>query len=394
MISPSASYRVEACVIGAGVIGLATARALAMMGKKEVLILEREKAFGLGTSSRNSEVIHAGLYYPAGSLKAKLCVKGKHMLYEYCQERQINHERKGKLIVATSDKQWKEDIPMIMNRAVANGVDDLLMLSSDDVTHSFEPEVKCVGALFSPSTGIVDSHAFMLSLLADAEQHGATMVVNSPVDNVSVSSSSNQEIIVEAQNVQITCDILVNCAGLHADKLARMITSSNGDQQCPRQYYAKGNYYRLEGQPSPFQHLIYPVPSAGGLGVHATIDLGGNTRFGPDVEWISPHDLVDPDEIGLTVDPKRSESFYEEVRKYWPGLKDGALKPDYAGIRPKLSHPDHGRVGSFSKSSDFYIEKLQGVNLVNLLGIESPGLTASMAIADYIVHELLWTGND
>lgn len=406
MTLSNASYHVEACVIGAGVIGLATARALAMMGrKKEVLILEREKAFGLGTSSRNSEVIHAGLYYPSGSLKARLCVKGKHMLYDYCQERHIDHDRIGKLIVATNEKQWKDDIPMIRKHALANGVDDLQILSSEDVTRSFEPEITCVGALFSPSTGIVDSHALMLSLLADAEEHGATMVVDSPVDKVIASNSSgNNGIIIQAQNTQITCDLLVNCAGLHADKIARMIQtdhqqhpSNSSASPTPRQYYAKGNYYRLEGQPSPFQHLIYPVPSSGGLGVHATMDLGGNTRFGPDVEWISPQDLScdEPDDIDLTVNSKRSESFYNEVRKYWPGLKDGALQPDYAGIRPKLNHPDV--VGSSLTSSsfhDFYIEKLPNANVVNLLGMESPGLTASMAIADYIMREMLMTRND
>lgn len=379
MTLTSAAYRVEACVIGAGVVGLATARALAMWGKKEVLLLERGNSFGLGTSSRNSEVIHAGIYYPAGSLKAKLCVKGKNMLYEYCKERHINHERKGKLIVATNDRQWKEDIPRILRHASGNGVNDLRLLSSHDVSCGFESEVECVGAIFSPSTGIVDSHAFMLSLLADAEEFGTTMALNSFVNQVTISTSTNQ-ILVQSQDIQITCDMLVNCAGLYADKIASMVPGKS-----PRQYYAKGNYYRLEQQRSPFQHLIYPVPSSGGLGVHATIDLAGNTRFGPDVEWIAPS-TCDPDEIDLMVDPRRSEAFYDEVRKYWPGLKDGALQPDYAGIRPKLSHPD---AASASSMFDFYIEKLPGTKMVNLLGIESPGLTASMAIAEYVCELLI-----
>jgi L-2-hydroxyglutarate oxidase LhgO len=353
-----------------------------MKGKKEVIILEREYTFGLGISSRNSEVIHAGIYYPPESLKAKLCVKGKHMLYEYCKERKINHDRIGKLIVATNDIQWKQDIPRIMNHASRNGVKDLMLLSNYDVTNCFESQVKCSGALFSPSTGIVDSHAFMLSLLAEAEEHGATMVVNSPVEKVTVCSRSH-EISIQSQDVQISCDVLVNCAGLHADKIASMVTDNT-----PKQYYAKGNYYRLETAPhlSPFQHLIYPVPSNGGLGIHATMDLGGNTKFGPDVEWCAI-DTSHSDDIDLSVNAERSDSFYAEVRKYWPELKDGALQPDYAGIRPKLTHPD-AVVTLKCNPTDFYIQKLPGVNFVNLLGIESPGLTASLAIADHVLDLL------
>jgi len=402
----SVAHHAEACIIGAGVIGLATARALAMAGK-EVLILEREPTIGSGISSRNSEVIHAGIYYPPGSRKAKHCVAGRNMLYEYCVQRHIPHDVKGKLIVATSDAQLKNDVPQILRQARENGVDDLIQLSEEDVHSNFESEVTCRGAIFSPSTGVVDSHSFMLSLLADAEECGATLALNSTVVGASVADSEfnvdgKGGIIIEAEGMQLCCDIVVNCAGLHSDHISSLLLGSiptsqdisgsghntgRGDKM-QRHYYAKGNYYRLEGQKSPFQHLVYPMPEKGGLGVHATIDLGGNTRFGPDVEW-KGIDISDPDTIDLGVDPKRADLFYDEVRKYWPGLRDGALQPDYAGIRPKIGHPL--QPDGQSIKADFVIDgsNVHGVKgLVNMLGIESPGLTASMSIADTVVKIL------
>ena len=381
----SSAFRVEACVIGAGVIGLAVARALALAGK-EVLILENENTFGSGTSSRNSEVIHAGIYYPNGSLKAQLCIKGKEMLYKYCNERNILCEKKGKIMVATDESQLKMDIPRIMKHASANGVKDLVMLSGHDVKACFEPQVSCIGALFSPSTGIIDSHSLMLSFLGDAETNGSTMALNSSVDGIVF--TSDDQIIVESEGMQIECGLVINCAGLYSDKIAAMAMANVTKMSSPtsRQYFAKGNYYKLEGQKTPFHHLIYPVPAKGGLGVHATIDLMGSTRFGPDVEWI-PVDVTNPNDIDLRVDPKRSESFYSEVRKYWPDLHDGALQPDYAGIRPKLGHPSVQ--DGPSTNADFRIQMIPGIKgFVNLMGMESPGLTASMAIGDKIVDML------
>lgn len=415
-------HSVQACVIGAGVVGLATARALAMIGK-EVLLLERASTFGSGTSSRNSEVIHAGIYYPSGSLKAKLCVKGKQMLYNYCQdpehERHVEIQKVGKLIVATNELQMKDDLPRIAKHASGNGVHDLRLLTGDDVRSCFEPEVTCHGALYSPSSGIVDSHAFMLSLLADAEEHGATVAFNSPVEDIQIgdgsSSGSSAIKIIESGGMKIACDIIVNCAGLHADKIARSLrynsadvdhSNSNGttntntniysiynrsgqDNALPRQFFAKGNYYRLQGK-NPFQHLVYPVPAKGGLGIHATIDLSNNCRFGPDVEWVQM-EIEDPDEIDMAVDKNRATKFYNEIRKYWPYLKDGSLCSDYSGIRPKLGHPDFQ--SGPSVNSDFIIEKTKVKGIVNLLGIESPGLTASMAIAEEVLEALREDGS-
>lgn len=348
----------------------------------------------IGTSSRNSEVIHAGIYYPKSSQKAKLCVKGKHMLYEYCTSRNIPFEKKGKLIVATNESQRKIELPKLFESARFNGVNDLCLVSNEDVIHQFgESEIVCHGALYSPSTGVVDSHSLMVSLLADAENSGsATLALNTNVDQVKV---KNGKLIVTTKDMELSCDALVNCAGLHAGDISQMVFDSidendwNPKNKCKeisstRQYFAKGNYYRLQGQKSPFHHLIYPVPEKGGLGVHATIDLGGNTRFGPDVEWIS-EDIVNADEIDMNVNPERSKVFYDEVRKYWPGLKDDSLVPDYCGIRPKLGHPSN--VDGPSIKADFHIqgEKHHGISgFVNLVGIESPGLTSSLAIAESV----------
>lgn len=368
------------------------------------------------TSSRNSEVIHAGIYYPPSSLKSKLCVHGKELLYNFCNSRDIPHDRKGKLIVATNKSQFQFDLPKILDNAIRNGVDDVRLISDYDVKHHFESQVVCHGALFSPSTGVVDSHSLMVSLLADAENHGATLALNSKVDNISLTVDG--KLGIEAEGMELVCESVVNCAGLKASDIAQMVFQSaqctdlstnrkrnrnrnrngngngNGNEMNRqlldhRQYFAKGNYYRLQGQRTPFQHLVYPVPEKGGLGVHATIDLAGNTRFGPDVEWIS-QDVIDADEIDLSVDPNRSKCFYGEVRKYWPGLEDGSLVPDYCGIRPKLGHPME--MDGPSIKADFKIEgeKDHGIKgFVNLQGIESPGLTSSLAIAERVKHMLV-----
>jgi L-2-hydroxyglutarate oxidase LhgO len=377
----SAAYHVETCVIGAGVIGLAVARALAQAGK-EVLVLDRASMIGSETSARNSEVIHAGLYYPPSSFKGRFCVQGKQHLYEYCESRYISHKRCGKLVVATHEAQWKHDIPRIKEQAIKNGAGDVEIYSREQVL-DLEPQVDCFGALWSPSTGVLDSHSFMVSLLADAEEHGATLALNSEVDHASIGPDG---INLEVDGTVIGCDAVVNSAGLWADHVARLIHTDTVWQP-PRQYFAKGNYFRLEGVKTPFQHLVYPVPEVtGGLGVHATIDWSGQSvKFGPDVEWLDVD--ASPDTVDMSPNPARCESFYDAVRKYWPALPDDALVPDYAGIRPKLSHPN----ASTALPADFYIagNDEHGVpGLVHLLGMESPGLTSCMAIAEY-VEELL-----
>jgi L-2-hydroxyglutarate oxidase LhgO len=380
-------HHVQTCVLGGGVIGLAVARALSMAGH-EVLILEKEDRIGSGTSSRNSEVIHAGIYYAAGSMKANLCVKGKHMLYDYCRERHIQHHPIGKLIVATNENQMKREIPQLIKHAMRNNVNDLVILSGNEVTTNYEPEVKCFGAIYSPSTGIIDSHAFMVSLLADAEQNGAILVTNTKVDNITINKSESKgNILVHTEEMTLSSDYVVNATGLNAGEIANMMYTSANITMTPhsRQYFAKGNYYRLEGK-SPFSHLIYPVPSNGGLGVHATVDMNNSVRFGPDVEWIDANVRVE--DIDYTVDKRRAESFYDEVKKYWPGLEDYSLQPDYAGIRPKLGHPS---IPNTRLSEDFVIqgESEHGISgFINLMGIESPGLTSSMAIADEVVSIL------
>lgn len=425
-MSATVAHRIEAVVIGAGVLGLACARALAMAGK-EVIILERESIIGSGISSRNSEVVHAGLYYPNKSLKAQLCVRGRELLYDYCQERKIEYSKIGKLIVATSPEQLQSQILNIKTLGESNGVPNLKLLSKEDVRIALdETEVNCHGALFSPETGVVDSHQFMMSLLGDVEHYGAMLALNSCVDDIFLQNNNQKGrtngIYVKSNNTTLHCDILVNCAGLFAGHIGNHLLFSRQKQQnCGRsanssnigsgsihgsiathntptqQFYAKGNYYRLEGQKTPFRHLIYPVPEPGGLGVHATIDLGGNCRFGPDVEWIDPY-IKDPDDIDLTVDPTRADLFYEQVRKYWPGLKDGALAPDYAGIRPKLEHlslhqddNDKSALSRGLKAADFLIhgEKQHGIKgYIHLMGIESPGLTSSLAIGEKVMHLL------
>ena len=359
---------VDCLVIGAGVVGLAVARALALRGR-EVIVLESQAGIGMGTSSRNSEVIHAGIYYPAGSLKARLCVQGKNLLYEYCKDRGVDHQRCGKLIVATSQAQM-DQLHNIQRKAIANGVDDLVLLDRAAAC-ALEPALQCHGALLSPSTGIVDSHGLMLSLQADLENAGGLVALHTSV--VSAQLGPDAICVTVADGLQLQPKVLVNAAGLLAPDLARHFEGLS-PAHLPQAYYAKGNYFSLTGK-SPFSHLIYPVPEHAGLGVHLTLDLGGQAKFGPDVQWVdSPNDWL--------VDPQRGEVFYAAVRRYWPALADGALMPAYAGIRPKISGPEEA-------AADFLISGPEdhGVaGLVNLFGIESPGLTSSLAIGELVAN--------
>ncbi|MBL8700164.1 MAG: NAD(P)/FAD-dependent oxidoreductase [Alphaproteobacteria bacterium] len=365
------SDRIECAVIGAGVVGLAVARALALAGR-EVVVLEAADAIGTETSSRNSEVVHAGIYYPPGSLKARLCVEGKHFIYRYCAERGIRHRRCTKLIVATSPEQMAS-LEKIRAQARANGVDDLEYMSAAEAQR-LEPQLACVGALVSPSTGIVDSHALMLAYQGEAEDCGAMIAFLSPVLGGAVRNDGIELEVGGADPTRLKAGLVVNAAGLGAQAIAGRIAGLPS-ATVPPLHYAKGNYFSLVGR-APFSRLVYPVPEPGGLGVHISIDLAGQARFGPDVEWIKGLDY--------DVDPRRADKFYAEVRKYWPGLKDGALQPAYAGIRPKL-----GPAGA--PAADFVVQGPDdhGVpGLVNLFGIESPGLTASPAIADLVVEKL------
>jgi L-2-hydroxyglutarate oxidase LhgO len=363
--------RLDAIVIGAGVVGLAVARALALAGR-EVIVLEAAEGIGTETSSRNSEVIHAGIYYPAGSLKARLCVAGKEALYRYCEEHGVPHRRCGKLLVATGEKQLPK-LAAIKRQADANGVTDLLELTAAEA-RALEPELRCVAAYLSPSTGIIDSHALMLALEGDAESRGAMIAFRSPVVGGAVRGDGIELEVAGETPLGVLARSVVNCAGLHAQKLAGGLVGFP-PAHVPPIYYAKGNYYSLSGR-SPFSRLVYPMPNEAGLGVHITIDLAGQARFGPDVEWV--------DAIDYDVDPRRAASFYGAIREYWPGLRDGSLAPAYSGIRPKL-------VGPNAPAADFVISgprEHSVAGLVNLFGIESPGLTAALAIGDH-VRELL-----
>jgi L-2-hydroxyglutarate oxidase LhgO len=356
---------VEVVVAGAGVIGLAIARVLALAGR-DVIVLDAADAFGTVTSSRNSEVIHAGIYYPRGSLKARLCVDGRQQLYEYCESRGVPHRRCGKLIVATSMDQLGE-LEKIKAGAAANGV--ILDQLSAMQAQAMEPQLQCTGALFSPATGIIDSHAYMLALSGEAEQHGATLACRNTVTEARLESDAIVVNVNGAEN-RLRARLLINSAGLGAPALAAKIA---GFPQAfvPRAYLAKGNYFMLAGR-SPFSRLVYPVPEPGGLGIHLTLDLAGRARFGPDVQWV--------EEIDYAVERSRGERFYGEIRKYWRALPDGALEPGYAGLRPKISAPG-------APNADFRIEGAAThgtAAVINLFGIESPGLTASLAIADEV----------
>jgi L-2-hydroxyglutarate oxidase LhgO len=360
--------QIDTVVIGAGVVGLAIARAFARAGR-EVVVLERESAIGTGTSSRNSEVIHAGIYYPTGSLKAKLCVAGRQALYPYLAGRGIAHRRCGKLIVATDHGQIA-GLEKLHAQASANGVADLRALEAREV-RALEPELSCVAALESPSTGIIDSHGFMLALRGEAEDHGAAIALLSPLLAGRVRQGGIELDVGGTEPMRLLARAVVNSAGLFAQDVARSIDGFP-PERIPPTYFCKGNYFGLSGR-SPFTRLVYPAPESAGLGVHLTLDLAGQARFGPDVEWI--------DRVDYEVDPSRSRVFYDAIRRYWPGLKDGSLQPAYCGIRPKLQPQGE-------PSRDFLIqgpEEHGTAGLVNLFGIESPGLTASLAIGEYVL---------
>jgi L-2-hydroxyglutarate oxidase LhgO len=360
---------VEAVVIGAGVIGLAIARELAVSGR-DTLIIEADRRFGTGVSSRNSEVIHAGIYYRQASLKARLCVAGRDQLYAYCRDHGVAHQRCGKLIAATDPAQ----LPALEAlAAVARGNGVVLDVLPRAAAVALEPELACVSALHSPLSGIIDSHAYMLALLADAERHGAMIACGSPVTRV-VLESGALAIGVSGAEPSVRARLLFNCAGVYAPAVARRFEGFPA-AQIPREYFSRGNYFSLTGR-APFRHLIYPLPEPGGLGIHLTLDLAGRARFGPDVEWI--------DSCDYDVNPQRGARFYQAIRRYWPALPDGALHPDYAGVRPKITGPGE-------PDADFRIDgpHAHGVaGVVNLFGIESPGLTASLALASEAVSRI------
>lgn len=362
----------ECAVIGAGVVGLAIAKALAEAGR-EVIILEAADAVGTGISSRNSEVIHAGIYYPFDSLMRRFCVEGRERLYAYCSARGIPHKRCGKLIVATSEDE-RVKLEGIAARARANGVADITMLSEAEA-RALEPELNGRGALLSPSTGIIDSHALMLAMRGDAEAHGAAIAFNTPVLRADVTGG---RIVIETggdEPATLSCRVLINAAGLDAPSLARRFQGFP-QQHVPQSYLAKGSYFSLTGR-SPFSRLIYPVPVPGGLGTHLTLDLNGNARFGPDVEWI--------DSIDYEVRPEKAEDFARAIGRYWPGISAAALTPAYSGIRPKI-------VPQGAPAQDFVIQDhtVHGIEgLINLFGIESPGLTSSLAIAAHVAKVAL-----
>ena len=362
--------QVDVVVIGAGVVGLAVARALAQAGR-DVIIVESEDCIGAHTSSRNSEVIHAGIYYPHNSLKAYACVRGKELLYEYCASHGVPHKRITKLIAAVNDQQDSE-LARIKHNAEGNGVLDLEWLDQAQ-SRALEPAVGATAALLSPSTGIIDSHAVMLAYLGDAEDAGAMLALKSRVTRGCARAGGIElDIDADGEPLRLLARTVVNSAGLTAPDVARSIEGVP-EAHIPTAYYAKGNYFTLTGK-APFSRLIYPLPEPGGLGVHVTLDLGGGARFGPDVEWL--------DGIDYALDPTRAERFYPAVRSWYPQLADGALNPGYTGIRPKIS-------AQGDPAADFLISTAEehGVaNLINLFGIESPGLTASLAIAEKVAE--------
>ena len=359
--------RIECVVIGAGVVGLAVARALALRGR-EILLLEAEEHPGTVTSARNSGVIHAGLYYAPGSFKARFCVAGNRALYEYCGQRGVDHQNCGKLIIANGAEE-EQVLTHLLERAQANGVERVRMITADEA-RTLEPEVRCTAALHCPTSGIVDQHPYMLALQGDMENAGGTLVTHCRVERLERLADGFRLQTSGGSATQIEARFVVNSAGLGAvDLLARI--EGYPASRIPKLHLARGNYFTVAAR-SPFHHLIYPVPQPAGLGIHATLDLGRRVRFGPDVEWI--------DRIDYSVNAARAPQFYVAIRRYWPRLADGALMPDYTGIRPKLHGPGEPQ-------PDFRIESEQehGIaGLVNLLGIESPGLTSSLPIGDYV----------
>ena len=364
--------RIECIVIGAGVVGLAVARALALRGR-EVVVLERHHVIGSEVSSRNSGVVHAGLYYPKGSLKARACVAGKHALYDFCASHGVAHARTGKLVVATEDGQL-EAMDALVERARGNGVGDLVRLDPKEV-RELEPEVTCAGALLSPSTGIIDVHEYMLALEGDAEAAGAVVALGSPCLGGAVRDDGIRIDAGGAEPASLVGGVVVNAAALGAQDVARSIEGLDPGH-VPPLHYAKGNYFYLTGR-SPFSRLVYPMPSGAWLGVHVGLDLGNRCRFGPDLHWV--------DTLDYDVDAGRIENFYASIRRYYPALRDGALQPDYTGIRPKIHGPGE-------TAPDFVVQgpETHGIDgLVNLFGIESPGLTSSLAIAEEVTERVV-----
>jgi len=367
---------VDAVVVGAGVVGLAVGRALARR-RLETIVLESARTIGTETSSRNSEVIHAGLYYPSGSLKARLCVQGRERLYAFCESHAVEHRRCGKLIVANGAAQVRK-LAQIEAQAIANGVTDVRRLSGSEA-RALEPALVADAALLSPSTGIIDSHGLMLALQGELEAAGGAVAFVSPLEAVQCGPAAHRVRVGGDASIELSTRVLVNAAGLWASAVARRMQGLAA-QHVPAARFAKGSYFSLAGR-TPFTHLIYPVPEEAGLGVHLTLDLAGQARFGPDVEWLA---IDSPEQIDYRVDPSRADAFYAEIRRYWPALPDAALQPAYSGVRPKLQGPGE-------PARDFV---LQGpadhgiAGLMNLYGIESPGLTSCLAIADEVLLRL------
>ena len=358
-------------VIGAGVVGLAVARAAATDGH-DVIVAEATAGIGNGVSSRNSEVIHGGMYYPTDSLRARHCVRGRRMLYDYCDSHGVPYRRCGKLIVATSEAELAK-IEQIHRQGLLNGVEDLSLIGGNAL-RNLEPALACIGALLSPVTGVIDSHSFMLALQGDLEDRGGMIAFETRIEQLRPAAGGWEVVFGGAEAGVFQVDAVVNSAGLSAPALAHATEGYPADT-IPRIVFAKGNYFGYAGHPV-FTHLIYPAPVDGGLGTHVTLDLAGRMRFGPDVEWVETEDYA--------VDPARADSFYARIRTYWPGLPDGSLVPDYSGIRPKLTGPGE-------PPADFRIdtEKTHRMaGLVNLFGIESPGLTSALSIAEDVVAAL------
>ncbi|VFQ92143.1 unnamed protein product [Cuscuta campestris] len=393
---PVPRERVDAVVVGAGVVGIAVARELSVKHGREVLVIDSAPTFGTGTSSRNSEVIHAGIYYPPHSLKARFCMRGKELLYEYCKAHEVPHKEIGKLIVATSSSEIPK-LSALMSRGIENGVKGLKLIEPYEARR-VEPELHCVKALWSPSSGIVDTHSLMLSLVGEAESHGTTFTFNTTVIGGYIDGNQIHIHVSESKTLSdwngksqlcpeliLIPRLVVNSSGLSATAVAKRFGGLDG-RFIPNAHFARGCYFTLSTSKNPFAHLIYPIPEVGGLGVHVTLDLNGQVKFGPDVEWIDGIDDVSNflNMFDYSVREDRDQKFYPAIRKYYPGLKDGTLKPGYAGIRPKLSGPEEG-------FTDFIVqgEDIHGIpGLVNLFGIESPGLTSSLAIAEHVAAKV------
>lgn len=361
---------VQTLVIGAGVVGLAVARALAESGR-EVLVLERAEHVGAETSSRNSEVVHSGIYYPTGSLKALSCVHGAARLYEYCSAHGVPHRRTGKLIVATTDAE-RATLARYLELGTANGVQGLRLIEADEA-RALEPEVRCVAALHSPVTGIVDSHALMVALWGDLQRAGGEVVFRTAVLG-GARTDGGFVLRLEGEADELSCDELVNAAGLYAPRVARSLDGCAGET-APTAYYARGHYFTLTGKP-PFGRLVYPIAESAGLGIHATVDLAGRVRFGPDVEWT--------DEIDYRFDESRRERFAASIRRYYPGLDEARLQADYVGVRPKITAP--GTAAADFRVDGPAVHRVRG--LVQMYGIESPGLTACLALGETVVERL------